>query len=79
MPESKPKFGVEVQPMLAQTWSIGIAISHYIDETCLYINLFKWTISIGKICKEQKAEDDEWEKADVRQPTEPRQDSGRFA
>ena len=28
-------------------WSFCIGLSHFVDETYLYINFFKWTISIG--------------------------------
>jgi hypothetical protein len=28
-------------------WSFCIGLYHFVDETYLYINFFKWTISIG--------------------------------
>ena len=48
MGEYKTRFGIRVdkmQPM--QQWSIGVCLSHFMDETYLFINLFFITISIG--------------------------------
>ena len=28
-------------------WSFGICLSHFDDETYLYVNFFKWCVSIG--------------------------------
>lgn len=45
----KVKFGVIVDKMEKDYWGIGISLAHCYDETYIYINLFKWTISIGKL------------------------------
>ena len=47
MPESKCKFGIKVDKLWDKMWSIGVCISHSFDETYLFINLVKWSISIG--------------------------------
>ena len=37
---------------LPRPWSIGCCISHsYLGETYLFINLFRWSISIGWLCQ----------------------------
>lgn len=43
----KVKFGVSVEKMYSGWWSFGVCFSHSRPETYVYINLFKWTISIG--------------------------------
>ena len=30
-------------------WSFGMCLSHWAEETYLYINFFRWSISIGKL------------------------------
>ncbi len=54
MPESKCKFGIKVDKLCKEMWSIGSCISHSFNETYLFINLIKWSISIGwlYICEE---------------------------
>lgn len=50
MTEGKLKFGINIEKIWKGSWSLGICFSHQFDgETYLYINLFKWTITIGKI------------------------------
>jgi hypothetical protein len=41
------KFQIKVDGMLEGNWSFGACLSHGWGETYLYINLFKWSISIG--------------------------------
>ena len=41
------RFGIKFDRMSANQWSIGLCISHWSKETYLYINLIKWSISIG--------------------------------
>lgn len=41
------KFGIKVDKVSERMWSIGICLSHCFDETYLFINLVKWSISIG--------------------------------
>ena len=40
-------------------WSIGICLSHNSRETYLIINLFKFSISIGKLTKWEGEEYDD--------------------
>ena len=53
----KTKFGIIINELWEGRWSFGICLSHDGPETYLFINLFKWTISIGKIY--DYAEEDE--------------------
>lgn len=41
------KFGIRIDKRYKGMWSFGICLSHLGKETYLYINLFKWSISIG--------------------------------
>ena len=47
--KSKVKFSVKVNKMCDDQFSIGACISHWQDETYLFLNLFKWSVSIGFI------------------------------
>lgn len=48
MPEkAKAKFGIKIDKIWQGAWSFGVCLSHGFGETYLYINLFKWSISIG--------------------------------
>ena len=50
MIEGKLKFGIVVEKVWEGSWSFGMCLSHSFDgQTYLFINLFKWTISIGKV------------------------------
>lgn len=51
MGESEVRWGINVDTMMSGQWSLGICFSHWMDETYLFINFFKWTISIGKVMK----------------------------
>jgi hypothetical protein len=46
------KFRVKVDSIIQEAWSIGLCLSHWYDETYLYINLLKWSISIGFLYSE---------------------------
>ena len=46
------KFRVKVDKIIQEAWSIGLCLSHWYDETYLYINLLKWSISIGFLYSE---------------------------
>lgn len=48
----KTKFGIKVDKHSDGLWSLGMCLSHFYDETYLYVNLFKWTVSIGFLYKE---------------------------
>lgn len=50
------KFRVKVDSIIQEAWSIGLCLSHWYDETYLYINLLKWTISIGFLYSEVEDE-----------------------
>lgn len=59
----KTKFGVMLDDKLRPgMWSFGMCLSHSGPETYLYINLFKWTIVIGKFYDYRKADNDEFSK-----------------
>jgi hypothetical protein len=48
----KVKFGIKIDEHSDGVWSFGTCLSHYFDETYLYINLFKYTVSIGFLYKD---------------------------
>lgn len=54
MPEGKCKFGIRVDKQWDKMWSVGACISHSFEETYLFINLVKWSISIGWLMQEVK-------------------------
>lgn len=41
------KFRIKTDSRPDGMWSFGIGLSHFVDETYLYINFFRWTVSIG--------------------------------
>jgi hypothetical protein len=47
MNENNAKFGIKIDKTYKGQWSIGLCLSHWDNETYLFINLFKWSISIG--------------------------------
>lgn len=55
MPEDlldvKPKWNIDVEKHPKDMWSFGICLSHFVDETYIYANFYRWTISIGKFRK----------------------------
>lgn len=52
MGEYKTKWDIQIDKMDKHKWSFGICISHDKPETYLFINLFEWSISIGKLIVE---------------------------
>lgn len=56
MQEQKLRWGIVIEKIWEKSWSFGICFSHQVNETYLYINLFKWTISIGKLYMKMKEE-----------------------
>ena len=53
--DDKPniKFGIKIDKQWEGFWSLGSCISHTCcGETYLFINLIKWSISIGWLAKE---------------------------
>lgn len=51
MPTNEIKFGISIEKLDKNQWSFCIGLSHWVNETYLFINLFRWSISIGKIQK----------------------------
>ena len=49
MNKYKTKWRIQIDKMYEHQWSFGVCISHYKPETYLFINFFKWSISIGKL------------------------------
>lgn len=57
MNENGTCFGIKLDKMSKGWWSFGVCISHSpLGETYLFINLFKCSIAIGKIYKEDSEE-----------------------
>lgn len=52
-------FGIRIDDMFPGAWSFGISLSHSMDETYVFINLFKKTVVIGWIYKEYNYEEEE--------------------
>lgn len=56
----KKKWGIYVDEQWDGDWSFGICFNHrYWGETYLYINFFKWSISIGYMEEEMRGTDNE--------------------
>ena len=51
MGDYKVKFVISVEKLPDHWWSFGICLYHTDDKTYIFINLFKWSISIGKLIK----------------------------
>ena len=49
MIETKTKFKVDIFKNCKGMWSFGMCLSHHFEETYVYINFFRWSISIGKL------------------------------
>lgn len=43
----KAKFRIKAYPYGKDQWSVCCGLSHSFDETYIYLNLFKWSVSIG--------------------------------
>ena len=48
----KTRFRIKVDTNYGR-WSVGACLSHWKPETYLYINLFRWTVSIGMLAQEE--------------------------
>lgn len=46
------KFSIRTNKHFKGMWSFGIGLSHFGKETYLYINFFRWCISIGFLYEE---------------------------
>ena len=58
MSERKLCWGIDCFKLHEAFWTFGVGLSHMFDETYIYINFFKWSITIGRIYKEVKNETD---------------------
>ena len=47
------KFGVQIEKLWEEQWSFGINLSHWGDETYLYITIFKRSVTIGRFYKDE--------------------------
>lgn len=55
MPEEvHTSLGIAVEKMERSQWSFGIGLSHWFNETYVFINIFKWMITIGMVGKIRK-------------------------
>ena len=54
------KFQVLVDKHPKGLWSFGMFICHSNDETYIFINLFKISISIGKLYVDLQCDNDDW-------------------
>ena len=55
--KSNYAFRIKVDKIAVDCWSIGSCFSHSFGETYLFINFFKWSISIGWLFKESEDEE----------------------
>ena len=51
MNEEKLKFGIEITKNDRRVWCFGVGLSHYEDETYIYANFYRYSITIGKFYK----------------------------
>ena len=51
MNEEKLKFGIDITKNDRGIWSFGVCLSHYEDETYIYANFYRYSITIGKFYK----------------------------
>lgn len=53
MIEGKLKFGIKVDKYEKDEdmWSFGICLSHWLEETYIYANFWRYSISIGKFIR----------------------------
>ena len=50
--DNSVKFGIQVDKMHDQSWSFGMCLSHQFNETYVFINFFRWSVSIGWLWEE---------------------------
>ena len=53
MEEQKLRWGIVIDKLDKTQWSLGICISVWkeIGEAYIFLNLIKWTVSVGRIWK----------------------------
>lgn len=44
---NKTRFRIQIDKRPDDMWSFCIGLSHFVDETYLYINFFRWSVAIG--------------------------------
>ena len=47
------RFRIKTDKYPNDMWSFSIGLSHFTDETYLYVNLFRWSVSIGYLYEDQ--------------------------
>ena len=52
MSNTKARFGIDFVKHSSGMWSFGICFSHFDEETYIYVNFYRYSVSIGKIYKE---------------------------
>lgn len=52
---------IHVSKHISKDWSFGICLTYdsYLNETYIYINFFKWSISIGKLAYLKELDEEE--------------------
>ena len=48
------RFGVKIDRIWEDTWSLGICLTHWKNETYVYINLIRYSIAIGRMYMQEK-------------------------
>ena len=51
MNEEKLKFGIDITKKDRGIWSFSVGLSHYEDETYIFVNFHRYSISICKFYK----------------------------
>lgn len=49
--EDKPRWNIDIEKHPKYMWSFGICLSHCEDETYIYANFYRYSITIGKFRK----------------------------
>lgn len=44
---NRVRFRVKTDKCINDMWSFCIGLSHFVDETYLYISFFRWSVCIG--------------------------------
>ncbi len=56
---NKTKFQVTVNKQPKGLWSFGVCISRFHDEIYIFLNLFKISVSVGKLYVEAESDNDD--------------------
>lgn len=60
---NETKFQVTVDKKPKGQWSFGAGISHFHDETYIFLNLLNISVFVGKLYVEVESDNDDWLKA----------------